>query len=80
MRDKAGSRKEGRQEVADIFAEFYGSLYTARSGGLQEEPWLRDDGRGADALTIQEIRKELMKEIIENSKKKEKKEKTENIY
>ena len=56
MRNKEGQLHDDRQEIADVFAEFYESLYAARSEGLHTKPWLQEDGIEADTITTNEIR------------------------
>ena len=53
--------KRGRQEIADVFADFYQDLFAARSGGLEKKPWAEEDGKETEAMTSGEIRKQLKK-------------------
>ena len=59
MKNKEGQLQNDRQEIADVFAEFYESLYAARSEGLHTKPWLQEDGIEADTITTNEIRNQL---------------------
>ena len=56
-----GRTREGRQEIADTFADFYEELFAARSEGLKVRPWEEDDGIAIPKITGQEVRGQLKK-------------------
>ena len=61
VRDQRGDQQVGRQEIADVFAAFYESLFKARSAGLSNRPWEAPDGKLVPAFTCEEVQDQLQK-------------------
>lgn len=58
--DKNGLLQHGRQEIVDVFADFYGDLYAAQKvGATAEESWRSGPCDAVPEFTMEEIRQEL---------------------
>ena len=62
IKNSAGTIVYDKQDIADVFADFYDALYSSKSEKMEEEAALQciaGDGAAVSRITVAEIRQQL---------------------